>query len=78
MDTRRLVQIAKICANRMYGYLEDLNDSLVQLKNDENLDMATRIALGEYHNILNDVELLDEIIARLGCIKLNNILNYNI
>lgn len=72
MDTRRLVQMAKICANRMYGYLEDLSDSLAQLKNDENLDMATRIALGEYHNILNDVELLDEIIARLGCIKLND------
>lgn len=72
MDTHRLVQMAKICANRMYGYLEDLSDSLAQLKNDENLDMATRIALGEYHNILNDVELLDEIIARLGCIKLND------
>lgn len=72
MDTRRLVQKVKICANRMYGYLEDLSDGLAQLKNDENLDMATRIALGEYHNILNDVELLDEIIARLGCIKFDD------
>lgn len=72
MDTRRLVQMAKICANRMYGYLEDLSDGLTQLKNDENLDMTTRIALGEYLNILNDVELLDEIIARLGCIKFND------
>lgn len=72
MDTRRLVQIVKTCANRMYGYLEDLSDGLAQLKNDENLDMATRMALGEYHNILNDVELLDEIIARLGCINLND------
>jgi hypothetical protein len=64
--------MAKICANRMYGYLEDLSDGLAQLKNDENLDMTTRMALGEYHNILNDVELLDEIIARLGCIKFND------
>ena len=72
MDTRRLIQIAKTCANRMYGYLEDLSDCLAQLKNDESLDLATRIALGEYHNVLNDVELLDEIIARLGCIKSNN------
>lgn len=72
MDTRRLVQKAKICANRMYGYLEDLSDGLAQLKNDENLDMATRMALGEYLNILNDVELLDEIVARLGCIKFDD------
>ena len=71
MNTRRLVQEAKICSNRMYGYLEDLRDILFELTNDENIDINERYALYECLQALNEVELLDEIVARLGCIDLD-------
>jgi hypothetical protein len=69
MDTRRIVQQAIICANRMYGYLEDLNDVLSELTDDDNLTYDEQIALEECRAALNEPELLDELIARLGCIK---------
>lgn len=72
MSTRRLVQQAIISANRMYGYLEDLHEILDELAYDENVDLNTRVALDEANRLLNDVELLDEIIARLGCIDIDN------
>lgn len=72
MNTRRLVQEAKICSNRMYGYLEDLRDLLFELTNDENIDIYDRSALYECLLALNEVELLDEIVARLGCINFND------
>ena len=71
MTTRRLVQEAKICANRMYGYLEDLRDILFELTNDESVDINERYALYECLQALNEVELLDEIVARLGCIDID-------
>jgi hypothetical protein len=71
MSTRRLVQQAKISANRMYGYLEDLREILLELSNDENLDIYDRVALDDCLKVLNEVELLDEIVARLGCIDLD-------
>lgn len=71
MSTRRLVQEAKICSNRMYGYLEDLREILFELTNDENIDIYDRSALYECLLALNEVELLDEIVARLGCIDLD-------
>lgn len=71
MNTLRLVQKAKICSNRMYGYLEDLRDILFELTNDENVDINERKALYECLQALNEVELLDEIVARLGCINID-------
>lgn len=71
MSIRRLVQEAKICSNRMYGYLEDLREILFELTNDENIDINERYALYECLQALNEVELLDEIVARLGCIDLD-------
>ena len=71
MSIRRLVQEAKICSNRMYGYLEDLRDILFELTNDENINIHERCALYECLQALNEVELLDEIVARLGCIDLD-------
>ena len=71
MSARRLVQEAKIYSNRMYGYLEDLRDILFELTNDENIDINERYALYECLQALNEVELLDEIVARLGCIDLD-------
>ena len=71
MNTRRLVQEAKICANRMYGYLEDLREILFELTNDESIDINERYALYECLQALNEVELLDEIVARLGCIDID-------
>lgn len=71
MSARRLVQEAKICSNRMYGYLEDLRDILFELTNDENIDINERYALYECLQALNEVELLDEIVARLGCIDID-------
>lgn len=68
MSTRRLVQQAKISANRMYGYLEDLREILFELSNDEDLNIYDRVALDDCLQALNEVELLDEIVARLGCI----------
>ena len=71
MSTRRLVQEAKICANRMYGYLEDLREILLELSNDDDLNIYDRVALDDCLHALNEVELLDEIIARLGCIDID-------
>jgi hypothetical protein len=71
MSTRRLVQQAKISANKMYGHLEDLREILLELSNDENLDIYDRVALDDCLKVLNEVELLDEIVARLGCIDLD-------
>ena len=67
----RLVQQAKISANRMYGYLEDLREILLELSNDEDLNIYDRVALDDCLHALNEVELLDEIVARLGCIDLD-------
>ena len=72
MSTRRLVQEAKICANSMYGYLEDLRDILFELTNDESVDINERYALYKCLRALSKVELLDEIVARLGCIDLDS------
>lgn len=72
MNTRRLVQEAKICSNRMYGYLEDLRDILFELTNDESININERYALYECFEALNEVELLDEIVARLGCIDIGD------
>jgi hypothetical protein len=55
----------------MYGYLEDLREILFELTNDENIDINERYALYECLQALNEVELLDEIVARLGCIDLD-------
>jgi hypothetical protein len=55
----------------MYGYLEDLREILFELTNDENIDIYDRSALYECLLALNEVELLDEIVARLGCIDLD-------
>lgn len=71
MSSRRLVQQAKISANRMYGYLEDLREILLELSNDEDLNIYDRVALDDCLNALNEVELLDEIVARLGCIDID-------
>ena len=67
----RLVQQAKISANRMYGYLEDLREILLELSNDEDLNIYDRVALDDCLHALNEVELLDEIVARLGCIDID-------
>ena len=72
MSTRRLVQEAKISANRMYGYLEDLREILLELSNDEYLNIYDRVALDVCLKALNEVELLDEIVARLGCIDIED------
>lgn len=71
MSSRRLVQQAKISANKMYGHLEDLREILLELSNDEDLNIYDRVALDDCLNALNEVELLDEIVARLGCIDLD-------
>ncbi len=68
-DTKILVNAVKDVAESMYGYLEELNDLLHELINDPNLDASNRRALVESFLQLNEPELLDEIIARLGCIK---------
>ena len=72
MSTRRLVQQAKISANRMYGYLEDLREILLELSNDDDLNIYDRVALDDCLQALNEVELLDEIVARLGCIDIDD------
>jgi uncharacterized protein (UPF0147 family) len=71
VSTHRLIQQAKISANRMYGHLEDLREILLELSNDENINIHERCALYECLQALNEVELLDEIVARLGCIDLD-------
>ena len=73
MSTNKLVQQAIISANKMYGHLEDLREILLELSNDEDLNIHERMALFECHEALNEVELLDEIVARLGCIDIDNL-----
>ena len=72
MDIRKLVQEAKICANKMYGSLEDLREILSELSNDDDLNIYDRVALDDCLKALNEVELLDEIVARLGCIDMGD------
>ena len=72
MSSRRLVQQAKISANKMYGHLEDLREILLELSNDDDLNIYDRVALDDCLQALNEVELLDEIVARLGCINFND------
>lgn len=71
MNTRGLINESKMAANKLYGHLEDLRDLLFELTNDENIDIYDRSALYECLQALNEVELLDEIVARLGCINLD-------
>ena len=56
----------------MYGYLEDLREILLELSNDEDLNIYDRVALDDCLQALNEVELLDEIVARLGCINIED------
>lgn len=65
----KLIDMAIECANSMYGKLEDLNDVLNELIEDDTIDMNDRLALLECLMALNEPEFLDELIARLGCIK---------
>lgn len=69
--TSQLVKCAINSANKMYGHLEDLRDILSELSNDDNLNIYDRVALDDCLKALNEVELLDEIVARLGCIHLD-------
>ncbi len=71
MNTRGLINESKRTANKLYGYLEDLRDLLFELTDDKNIDIYNRSALYECLLALNEVELLDEIVARLGCIYLD-------
>ncbi len=72
MDTTsQLIRCAIDSANKMYGHLEDLHDILEELVNDYNLTYDEKKALFECKQALNAVELLDELVARLGCIYLD-------
>lgn len=59
-------------SHKLYVYLEDLKDMLFEITNDETIDLDRRKGLYECLKALNDVELYDEIIARLGCIDLGD------
>lgn len=72
MNTYGLINESKRVANNMYGDLEYLRDLLFELTNDKNIDIYNKRAFNEYLQLLNEVELLDEIIARLGCINLDS------
>ena len=72
MFTRKLIQQANISANKMYGYLEDLKEILSELTMDSALSDHEKIALLECYMALPEPELLDEIIARLGCIDIGD------
>jgi hypothetical protein len=72
MNTYGLINESKRVANRMYGDLEYLRDLLLELSNDDDLNIYDRVALDDCLKALNEVELLDEIIARLGCINLDS------
>lgn len=66
--TFKLKYMAINLANKMYGYIEDLNDILSELSNDPCIDDYTRRAIVECYLTLPEPEFLDELIARLGCI----------
>ncbi len=66
--TSDLKYIAISTANKMYGYLEDLKDILSELTIANDLSDSTRLALLECYIALPEPELLDELVARLGCI----------
>ena len=66
--TINLKYIAIKLANEMYGHLEDLKEVLSEMAQDNGLDDYTRISLLECYMALPEPELLDELIARLGCI----------
>lgn len=67
-NTHKLIQIALSSINDMYGPLEDLHEILSELINDPSIDFDSRYALEECRSCLNNVYLLDELAARLGCI----------
>lgn len=71
MTTKKLIREAINSANKMYGHLEDLREILFELANNGNIDINEKHALYECFEALNEVELLDEIIARLGCIDID-------
>ena len=66
--TINLKYIAIKLANEMYGHLEDLKEVLSEMTQDNSLDDYTKISLLECYMALPEPELLDELIARLGCI----------
>lgn len=72
MNTYGLINESKRVANNMYGNLEYLRDLLLELSKDDDLNIYDRVALDDCLQALNEVELLDEIIARLGCINLDS------
>lgn len=68
----KLIKCAIQTANKMYGCLEDLREILLELSNDDDLNIYDRVALDDCLQALNEVELLDEIVARLGCIDIDD------
>lgn len=70
MDTLDTVREAKRVALMVYRRFEELKDILSDLSEDNNLTEFERKAFLNINNELPDVELLDELIARLGCITL--------
>lgn len=70
MDTLDAVREAKRVALMVYRRFEELKDILSDLSEDNNLTEFERKAFLNINNELPDVELLDELIARLGCIDL--------
>lgn len=69
-DTKQTVIEAKRVALMVYRRFEELKDILFDLSENKDLTEFERKAFLNYYNELPDVELLDEIIARLGCITL--------
>ncbi len=69
---RSLAEAAIEISNKMYGHLEDLRDILDELMEDTDLDFNDRYALLECKEALNEPELLDELVARLGCLLYND------
>lgn len=70
-ELRDLVNAIIDVAERMYGDLDYLNDLLDCLRANEELNELARQGLDYCYKHLNDVEILDEIIARLGSLKNN-------
>ena len=72
----KLIMCAIQTANKMYGQLEDLHELLEEITSDDNMNPYDKKALDECKQALNDVELLDELIARLGCCIEDDDINY--